>query len=92
MLSFAADNISKAKFVIAAMKRARERGISVPKIHPDRLGRYLIKIGERYYFLQDYIAEGKDLSYEEAGEEEFFAIGKMAAKVNNVFSEVSYVL
>ncbi|MCM8797676.1 MAG: phosphotransferase, partial [Candidatus Omnitrophica bacterium] len=86
MLTFAAESFSKAKFVIAVMNEARKNGISVPKIYPTRCGKYLIRIGTRYYFLQDYIEEGREFSYDEAGKDAFFAMGRMAAKLNNVFS------
>lgn len=85
----------KARYAVEFMQRLRESGLPVPELvsrrdvtaSDDPTDVYIMEHRGAFYVLETFLAEGHEVLRENATEEHFREIGKLAARIQNAVEE-----
>lgn len=85
----------KARYAVEFMQRLKEYGLPVPELVPrrdvtasdDPTDVYIMEHQGAFYVLETFLAEGREILRENATEEHFRKVGKLAARIQNAVEE-----
>ncbi|MCF7888373.1 MAG: PTS sugar transporter subunit IIA, partial [Candidatus Omnitrophica bacterium] len=82
-LKYAAKNRRKADFVVSLIEESVRQNLPVPHLYHTKNNKKYLQIGNNFYYLEDFISEGKELKLSEASFKHFVALGKVMALFHN---------